>query len=165
MAKRVSTWASKQIVFDRDQIQGSLISGESEYVILCMRPDSVAYLLQLATFYQDWRNRWPNWTDSQRVDLVARTVESLVLPLACSEDIQAIINQLTIIATTQAEIRDRLGPVDSAVTVSLDAIEDKLEEIRLALPDDFPTDIFDQVEEVLNGVGVILGAPGIAILP
>lgn len=165
MRQRVTTWSDKQIAFDQSQLQGALVEGEGEYVIICLEPDSVAYLLQLATFYQSWKNRWPGWSDADRLDLVTRTVERLIFPMACSEDIQAIIDQLTIIATTQGEIRDRVGPVDTSLQETLDQINTTLTNIQAALPDDFPADIFDQVEEVLNGVGVILGAPSLAILP
>lgn len=161
--RQITTWLSKQVEFDYDAIQ-EYSDGESVYFVLCMRPDERALLLSSVNFYADWSDRWVNFPDElTRSDLLARTNESLVKELACSEDIELIITHLAALSLTMTEIRDRLGPAEGDINGRLADISVDLEDLKTAVDNAFPTSIFDQLEPVLNGVGVILGAPDIPL--
>lgn len=158
---RVTTWTSKQIGFSKQEME-DLTVGESAYYVVCLTPAERWYLLSLAHFYKDYANRWEGFTADERDELVSNAVWRMICPMACQEDIQAINTTLGLINATLGEIRDRLGDGDADIDLSLQEIGTDLEELTTAVAESFPS-LIDQIEPILNGVGVILGAPTIPL--
>lgn len=156
---RVTTWTSKQIGFSKQEME-DLTVGESAYYVVCLTPTERWYLLSLAHFYKDYANRWDGFTQSERDELVANAVWRLICPMACQEDIQAINTTLGLINLTLGDVRDRIGGSEADIDLRLQEINTDLEELTQAVADSFPS-LIDKIEPILNGVGVILGAPTI----
>lgn len=156
--KRITSYASKQITFDKS-VSESLTVGESAYYWVCLTPLQRWYLLTLCQFYEDWVNRWTGgWTDTERIDLVASTTYELEEPMACQEDIQALVAAVQGIGLTMQEIRDKISANEEDVVTALENIATKID--GLGDPSDL-VPYLDDLEEVLDGVGTILGAAAI----
>lgn len=156
--RQITTWLSKQLLFDKTTLTQIATDDETEYFVVCLSPLSVAYLLQLATFYADWPDRFPDFTQRERDDLIATTVKGLVSPLACSEDIADIISQLQTMNTNLAAIATTVGEIHDDFETDLLAIESALQDIKTSIDSAFPSNIFDEVETILAGTATILGA-------
>ncbi len=163
--QRVTTYKSKQVAFDKTLIP-DLTEGEPDYYLVCLDPTQRWLLLTLLEFYTTFRGRFKGgWTDREIDQLHATLLKELIKPMACQEDIQAINTTLQSISLTLIEMRDLIGPPGSSVNSRLVEVVTELGDIETAVDDAFPDPIFDQVEAVLNGMGVILGAPVIPIAP
>lgn len=156
---RVTTWTSKQIGFSKQEME-DLTVGESAYSVVCLTPAERWYLLTLAHFYKDYGNRWEGFTQSERDELVSNTIWRMICPMACQEDIQAINTTLGLINATLIEVRNRLGDGDGDLDLRLQEMNTELEALTTAVTESFPS-LIDKIEPILNGVGVILGAPTI----
>ncbi len=60
------------------------------------------------------------------------------------------------------EIRDRLGDTDADIDLRLTEIEAGIATLNTTVGTLDQSALIDEVEEILNGVGVILGAPDLA---
>lgn len=157
---RIETWGSKQVAFDKDDLTAMTV-GESDYYVICLTPQSRWLLLTLLEFYAIFENRWKNFTDDERFQLHSQTLKGMVCPMACSEDIQAINTTLEAINTTLIALSAKLGPTETDIDGRLSDLSDDMDALTAAVTSSFPSSIFDQIEPILNGVGVILGAPTI----
>lgn len=163
--RQVVTWLSKQIAFDKAELVALATDEQTDYNIVCLSPLSVAYLMQLAVFYAEWENRWIGFTISERNQLVADTVRSLSSPMACSEDIAAIITELQVMNSHLADLVTKMGDLETTVSGDFATIDATLATIKTAVDSAFPDSIFDELEPILDGVGTILGAPVIGPTP
>lgn len=161
--KRVTTYTDKQVAFHKDKL-ANLTVGESGYYLICLSPAERWVLLTLLSFYDKFYNRWlGDWTRDEIDDLAGATMWRLTCPMACEEDFQLLIGHVAAISLTMTEIRDRLGPAEGDLNGRLQDISTDLEDIKTAVEAAFPSDIFDDLEPILNGVGVILGAAGVPL--
>lgn len=156
--KRVTTWTSKQIAFHKSDMEAQT-QGETGYTVVCLTPAERWYLLGLANFYAEFTNRWHGWTATERLELTASTQQRMICPMACQEDIQAINNTLVLINATLGNIRDRIGPSEANIDLRLVEIGADIEALEAAVSEAFPDELFDILEPILSGVGVIMGAP------
>ena len=160
---KVTTWASKQVHLDKDYMLRLTGEEEAEYYLVCLSPQSRWLLVSLVDFISQFYNRWDLWASDREIDqLVAETTEGLYCPMACSDDIQAINTTLATINTTLGEIRDALGGVTADLDLRLVEIKTEVADIDVALADLGLPDLIDKLEPMLNGIGVILGAPPIS---
>jgi len=160
---RVTTWAGKIGIIDKAS-QSQLTTGEPEYLVVCMSPDSRWLLLSLLMFIDPYRNRWLSFSGDREIDqLIAETAEGMICPMACSDDIQAINSTLQAISLTLIEMRDRLGGGSADLDARLTEIKTEIADLDLTLTDFGLPDLIDKIEPMLNGVGVILGAPDIPL--
>ncbi len=161
--RRVTTWASKIGGIDKDTLS-ELTTGESAYYVICLSPASRWMLLSLLAFIEPYKNRWLNFTGEREIDqLIAETNDALVCPMACQEDIQAINSTLQAISLTLIEMRDRLGSGSADIDLRLTEIKTEIADLDVTLVDFGLPDLIDKLEPMLNGVGVILGAPDIPL--
>lgn len=161
--KRVTTWASKIGGIDKDTLS-DLTLGESAYYVVCLTPASRWLLLSLLAFIEPYKNRWLNFIGIREIDqLVAETNDAMVCPMACTEDIQAINSTLQAISLTLIEMRDRLGGGSADLDLRLTEIKTEIADLDTALAALGLPDLIDKLEPMLNGVGVILGAPDIPL--
>lgn len=161
--ERVTTYQSKQVVFDKTRI-AELTEEEDGYTIVCLSPSERWFLLTLVEFLTTFRGRFVGgWTEDEFQALHAGTLRSLVCPMACETDILTISATLTTMATVMGEIRDRLGDSETDIDARLETIADKIVLLTTAVESAVPSSIFDDLEPILDGVGTILGAT--AILP
>lgn len=160
---KVTTHASK--IFQSDYAnQADLIQGEPDYWLVCLTPGSVWLLSSLLAFQELYRNRWVNYPSvSNRDELIADTWFALECPMACQDDIQAINTTLQNISLTLIEMRDRLGGPTADLSVDLNAIKTAIDAVNTSVGTLDIADLIDQIEPLLDGVGVILGAPAIPI--
>lgn len=159
--RRVTTWASKIGKIDKSSLD-ALIVGEPGYWIVCMTPASRWLLLSLLTFIDEYKNRWLSFEDNREIDqLVAETNWGMICPVGCSEDLANINTTLQGISLTLIEMRDRLGDENGDLDTRLTEIKTEIAELETSVTDWDLADIFDQIEPILSGVGVILGAPPI----
>lgn len=160
---QVTTWLSKLPIFDYQDVL-SLSNGESSYSIHCLSPDVRVLLLNLLVWYIDWKSTWVNFPDElTRADLLARAIYEVANQMACSEDIALVIQHLAAISLTQTEIRDNLGAVNTTLASELGEVNSSLATLITSVDGAFPSALIDDIEEILDGVGTILGAA--AILP
>lgn len=161
--RRVVTWASKIGVIDKDLL-ADLTDGEPDYWIVCLSPASRWLLLSLLAFIEPYKNRWLNFTNVREIDqLIAETNDGIICPMACQEDIQAINTTLGLINVSLVEIRDALGGVTADIDLRLVEIKTAVEEIDVSLVGFGLPELIDKLEPMLNGIGVILGAPDIPL--
>lgn len=161
--QRVTTWLSKLVLIDYQDIQSLTSVETSNYFVLCIRPDERALLSICLSHYVDWLDRWRNFpSEVDRSDLIARTYDSLGVELACSEDIELLNTNLAAINTTLGEMRDRLGDSQADLDTKLADIKASIDALETTLAAIDPS-LIDQLETILNGVGVILGAPSISV--
>lgn len=159
--RRVTTWASKIGVVDKAS-QADLTEGEPEYWVVCMSPNSRWLLLSLLAFIEPYKNRWLGFDDVREIDqLIAETADGMICPMACQEDIQAINTTLQSISLTLIEMRDRLGDTDGDLDARLTEIKTEIADLDLTMIDFGLPELLDQIEPIMSGVGVILGAPSI----
>lgn len=159
----VRTYKSKQVAFDKSLV-ASLTEGESGFYLVCLTPQQRWLLLTLLEFYTLFRNRWVGgWTEDEIESLHASTLWRLICPMTCEDQFEALNATLATMSTTLTEIRDRIGDGEVSLDERLLDIKTSLDTIQASLPDDFPGDLFDKLEPILNGVGVILGAPTIPL--
>ena len=83
--------------------------------------------------------------------------------MACQDDIQAINTTLQNISLTLIEMRDRLGGPTADLSVDLNAIKTSIDAVNTSVEALDIADLIDQVEPLLDGVGVILGAPAVPL--
>lgn len=171
--KRIETYESKQVYFDKETML-ALTEGENEYTVHCLEPEERWMLLTLISFYGDWLNRWStDWSTEERSQLFSNIVRRLVCPVACETDVKRIADileaQLPQLTTMNGNFSTLITSVDTLEVTTdarLLAINDTLElmiaELNTGL---IPANIIDQVEFLLNGIAVILGAPSVPILP
>jgi len=164
MSQKLVTHFTKQVHFDKDLLD-ELTDGETtEYYLFCLSPASRWLLSTLVSFYSEYYNRWDNFSGQREIDqLVAETLEGLGCEVACREDIQAINVTLGEINATMVEIRDALGGETADLDERLVEIKTELADLDLSLVDLGLPDLIDKLEPILNGVGVILGAPTIPL--
>jgi len=158
---RITTYQSKQVAFDKTRI-AEFTEGESGYVVICLSPSERFFLLSLVEFLTTFRNRFEEgWTEDEFQALHSGVLRSLICPMACETDIQTISATLTTMVSVLTDIRDRLGPEDGNLDLRLVDIGDDIEALTTAVGAAFPSSLFDDLEPILNGVGVILGAAGV----
>ncbi len=159
---KVTTWAGKQVHLDRDYML-TQVEGEPEYYFFCLSPQSRWLAVSLINFFAEYHNRWDGWSGPRQIDqLVAETLEGLFCQMACAEDIQAIGATLTAMNVILGQIRDRLGGGSADLDVRLSEIKTEVEDLDATLVDFGLPELIDKIEPMLNGVGVILGAPQIS---
>lgn len=158
---RITTWASKVPVVDKNDM-ADLTSGEGDYVVICLTPQSRFVILSLLAWWVDYYNRWHNFSGQREIDqLYAEAFEGVSCEMACSEDIQALVAAVQGMGLTLIEIRDRLGDVDGDLDTRLTEVKVALETIDTTVAALDHSSLYDQIEPILSGVGVILGAPSI----
>ncbi len=161
--RRVVTWASKIEQIDKSS-QAALTVGESAYFWVCLTPNTRWLILSLLMFQDLYKNRWVNFTGIREIDqLIAEAMEALICPMACQEDIQDINSTLQAISLTLIEMRDRLGGVSGDLDARLTEIKTEVADLDTSLSALGLPDLIDKIEPMLNGVGVILGAPDIPL--
>lgn len=175
-SNRVETWDSKQIAFSYSAAL-EMTLGEVEedaYTFHCFTPLERWLLLSLISFYPLFDNRWSSdWPPEIKSQLISETTRRLVTVLACETDVSRIADvledqlpQLTVMNAKLDAIILALSDMDNTVNVGLANLADGLAEIQGEITAGiFDDDLIDQVELLINGVAVILGAPPIPILP
>ncbi len=159
--RKVITWATKIGVIDKAS-QSDLTEGEPAYWIVCLTPASRWLLLSLLAFIEPYKNRWLSFSGVREIDqLIAETNEGIICPMACQDDIQAINATLQGISLTLIEMRDLLGSPGGDLDARLTEIKTEVADLDLTMIDFGLPDLIDKVEPIMNGVGVILGAPDI----
>lgn len=159
--RRVTTWASKIGKVDKGSL-ADLTVGEPDYWIVCLTPASRWLLLSLLTFIDEYKNRWFNFETVREIDqLVAETNSAMVCPVGCSEDLANINTTLQGISLTLIEMRDRLGDENGDLDTRLTEIKTEIGEMEASLSGWDLADLLNELEPILSGVGVILGAPPI----
>lgn len=160
---KVTTQASK--IYRSDYAsQSDLTQGEPDYWLVCLTPESIWLLSSLLAFQEVYKNRFINYPSvDNREQLLANTWFALECPMACQDDIQAINTTLQGILLTLQEMRDRLGGPTADLSVDLNAIITAINAVNTSVATLDIADLIDQVEPLLDGVGVILGAPAIPI--
>lgn len=173
---RVETWDDKQIAFDYTVAQEMTSGEEAEdaYTFHCFTPLQRWLLLSLISFYPQFDNRWSDdWPSDIKYQLISETTRRLVTVLACETDVTRIADileaQLPQLTTMNAKldlIIAALSDIDATVDVGLADLVISLSGIQGQITAGiFDDDIIDQVELLLNGIAIILGAPSIPILP
>jgi len=154
----ITTRESNLLHFDRDDIMSVMIEGESEYVVLCMRPDERALCLAAINFFVDYKNRWiGGWSELERLDLLGRANFALQKEMACSEDIELMNNTLASIASSLAEVSTKLGGETGDLNARLSAIETAITNLTGGVGDILDPTLIDQIEEYLAGIRAVLG--------
>ncbi len=172
----VETWDDKQIAFDYTVAQEMTLGEEAEdaYTFHCFTPLERWLLLSLVSFYPQFDNRWSDdWPASEKYQLISETTRKLVTVLACETDVSRIADileaqlpQLTVMNLKLDAIITALGAMDDTVNVGLADLAIGLAGIQGQITAGiFDDDIIDQVELLMNGIAIILGAPSIPILP
>lgn len=159
---RVLTWYGKQVQLDKDLLIEATEGETTPYYMVCLSPQSIWLLLTLLEFYTSFPSRFVGFEDQREVDqLHADALRGLICAVACEQDIQDIVAQLVIMNDTQAEIWNTLGGEDGDLNLRLTEIETALQTLNttVALLDP----LIDKIEPILNGVGVILGAPDVPL--
>lgn len=160
--RRVQTWASKQVQFDKSLIS-ELTEGESECALYLFTPSEVWLLASLLEFFGDYANRWINFDNQLDIDnLRSQTLRGLINPVACSEDIERIAVALEAMAVSLEALNLKIGPGSPTISDRLLSIEGALDDIETKLPS---STLFDEIETVLDNTAVILGAPSEDPLP
>lgn len=173
---RVETWDDKQIAFDYTVAQEMTLGEEAEdaYTFHCFTPMERWLLLSLISFYPEFENRWSDdWPSDIKNQLISETTRKLVTILACETDVSRIADvleaqlpELTVMNTKLDAIIAALGIISDAVDVGLSDLDTTLTGIQGELSAGvIDEDLIDQIELLINGVAVILGAPPIPILP
>jgi len=98
-----------------------------------------------------------------RDQLIAETLEAMYCPMACSDDIQAIDATLGEIRDALVGLSNKFGPVDADLDLDLQEIRDEISGLEVAVSSLDISTFIDKLEAILNGVGVILGAPTIPL--
>ena len=162
---RVETWASKIAVFDYTQCV-AMTDGETDeaYTVHCLSPFARWFLLTVASFYGEFTTRWTDWPDGLAEQVYAESVKGLVNVMACETDVTRIATATEAILAEFQSLNNRvgLGPSGEDINGRLADIEVRLGEILVRLPTT-PLDpsLVDQIEEILDGVGTILGAASV----
>jgi len=152
---RIQSWASKQVQIDKNLI-ASLTEGESECALYLLTPSEVWLLVTFLEFFGDFAIRWVNFDDQLDIDnLRSQTLKGLINPVACSEDIERIAVALETMAVSIQELNLKIGPDTPTISERLTDIELAVTAIETKLP---LSTLFDHIETILNGTGVILGA-------
>lgn len=165
--QRVETWASKIAVFDYDAAV-ELTDGETDeaYTVHCLTPYARWFLLTVTSFYGEFASRWTGWPEGEADQTYSEAIQGLVNVMTCETEVTRIAVAAEAVLAQFVELNDRIGigPADESINLRLDDIEARLAEISGKLPDT-PLDpaLIDQIEEILDGVGTVLGAA--AILP
>lgn len=173
---RVETWDDKQIAFDYTVAQEMTLGEEAEdaYTFHCFTPLQRWLLLSLISFYPQFDNRWSdNWPSDIKYQLISETTRRLVTVLACETDVtriadilEAQLPQLTIMNAKLDLIIAALSDIDATVDVGFADLVIGLAGVQGQITAGiFDDDIIDQVELLMNGIAVILGAASIPILP
>lgn len=173
---RVETWDDKQIAFDYTVAQEMTLGEEAEdaYTFHCFTPLQRWLLLSLISFYPQFDNRWSdNWPSDIKYQLISETTRRLVTVLACETDVTRIADileaQLPQLTTMNAKldlIIAALSDIDATVDVGLADLVISLAGVQGQITAGiFDDDLIDQIELLINGVAIILGAPSIPILP
>lgn len=161
MDERVTTYQSKQVVFDKARI-AELTEGEDAYVLVCLSPSERWFLLTLIEFFTTFRNRFiGGWSEDEFQAIHSGVLRSLICPVTCETDVQAISATLTTMVGVLEDIRDRLGPSEGNLDLRLVDLSDDLEALTTAVTAAVPSTLFDDLEPILDGVGIILGAAGV----
>lgn len=173
---RIETWETKQIAFDYATAQ-AMTEGEEEndaYTIHCFTPLQRWLLLSLISFYPIFSNRWSDdWPSEEKDQLVSETTRKLVTFMACETDITRIADILEAQLPQLTTINSKLDLVITAIDNIEGTLDTRLTEVVSGISDikvqigtsTFEPNIIDQVEEILNGAAVILGASGVPVLP
>jgi hypothetical protein len=159
----VITRRSKQAHFDYDVMQVD-IAPLGGYHLHCLTPSARWLLVSLVEFYGEFHNRFDNWPDERSIDQVrTEALEGLICPMACEEDFQSLVAAVQGIGLTLIEIRDRLGPEAGDLDGKIEGVSDSVDGLTVQLADLGLPDLIDKLEPMLNGVGVILGAPDVPL--
>lgn len=167
--RRIVTWASKQHIWDYNDLQSFVSNWTDEgYTIHCLSPSARWYLLSITQFYGEWSKRYVNFPDeSSKNQLFGEVMKGLQHMAGCETDFTRIADTLDALAQTMTEIRDGLNdPGQISIREQLAQIEAQLIGLNNTMQD-VATDpqLIDQIEEALDGVGVILGAPSVGPSP
>lgn len=139
------------------------IEGVGEYFMICLSPSSRWLLASFVNFYDQFYNRFENFSGVREIDqLTAETLQGLICPMACSDDFQALVAAVQGIGLTLIEIRDTLGGTDGDIDAKIDLVATNVEGVSTTLTELGLPELIDKLEPMLNGVGVILGAPDIS---
>lgn len=163
MGGKVTTqWANLAGV-DYDELV-SLSIEEPEYLVVCLPPMHRVLLQNLLAFQEPLISRWLNFPSMRvRDQLIAETLEAMYCPMACSDDIQAIDATLGEIRDALVGLSNKFGPVDADLDLDLQEIRDEISGLEVAVSSLDISTFIDKLEAILNGVGVILGAPTIPL--
>lgn len=175
-SQRVETWDDKQIFFDYDVAQEMVLGEEEEdaYTFHCFTPLERWLLLSLISFYPQFDNRWSDdWPADEKYQLISETTRKLVTILACETDVSRIADileaqlpQLTVINAKLDSIALALSDLDTTLDTDLIAINNTIAGISSQIASStFDDETIDQIELIMNGIAVILGAVSIPVLP
>lgn len=173
---RVETWDDKQIAFDYTVAQEMTSGEEAEdaYTFHCFTPLQRWLLLSLVSFYPQFDNRWSdNWPSDTKYQLISETTRRLVTVLACETDVtriadilEAQLPQLTTINAKLDLIITAIDDIEGTLNTELGDIASGISAIQVQIGSStFEPNIIDQVEAILNGAAVVLGAVPIPVLP
>ncbi len=173
---RVETWEAKQIAFDYTAAQAMTLGEEENdaYTIHCFTPTQRWLLLSLISFYSIFSNRWSSdWPLVEKDQLISETTRKLVTFMACETDVTRIADileaQLPQLTTMNAKldlIITAINNIEGTLDTQLGDVVSGIADIQTQIGSStFEPNIIDQVEAILNGASVILGAPPIPVLP
>lgn len=165
--RRIETWDSKITSFDYDECI-ALTDGETDesYTVHCLTPYARWFILTLISHYGEFTTRWVGWPAGDAEQTYSEAVQGLVNVMTCETEVTRIAEATEAILAEFVTLNERvgLGGGGESINDRLDEIEVRLGQILVRLPET-PLDpgLIDQIEAILDGVGVILGAA--AILP
>lgn len=156
--RRVTTWKSKQVAFVKTALLDDTLGEDDDYII-CISPASVWLLRTMLAFYGYFYNRWLGFTRSEIDQLVAETEVSLVSVLGCETDLKRLADALESMDTKAIDQNLFLQEL-VAMNTHLANLSDTLVSIGGSsnlVP------FLDDVEDVLDDIGTILGIAGAVI--
>lgn len=157
----VTTRQSKQAFFNKE-LMLEQTPGESAYFLVCLSPETKWLLITMLNFYGIFHNRFEEFSGEREVDqLVAEANEALFTPMACSETMEDIAATLVSMNVTLQQIRDNVAALNTTTETGFDNVTTEVADLDVAMGDLGLPEIADKIEPMLNGVGVILGAPSI----
>jgi hypothetical protein len=145
-----------------EALAATLGEDDDEYTVHCLTPLSRWLLLGLVHFYGQWPSRWVgDWPEGLPDQVYQEAIKGLIDIMACQTDMTRIADATEAMLDRLDSLNDRigLGPSGQDLNSRLADIETRLGQIITHLPDT-PLDpsLIDQIEQILDGVGTILGA-------
>jgi len=163
--RRIQTWESKLCRFDYVAAQADTLGEDDLYTVHCLPPLSRWLILTLVSFYGEWASRWVGgWPEGKPEEVYAQTMKGLIDVMTCQTEVTRIADTMEDILAAFQSLNDRvgLGPTGQDLNSRLADIETRLTDIYGRLPQT-PLDptLIDQIEQILDGVGTVLGAAAI----
>lgn len=150
--------------------------GVEGYFVLCMPPMARWLLLSMLDFYSVHSSSFLNFPDEiTRIDTIAQAYKGLIKDMACETQLTELVTQVTRIADATDELNNRIGQGPQGESIhdrmyNIEIILNDMESRLLSIANNVsssaldPT-LIDQIEAILNGVGVILGAASVNPTP